>query len=85
MKARNVICRNEDIVSMENLNNLYPYGVEIVEEDNFLAPLEQEEELYDCFLVVLDEEGKIEQVFDTKVEALNSWLGEYHYELIKNF
>lgn len=81
MKVRNVIGRNEDIVSMINLNNLYPYGVEIVEEDNFFVSLEQEEKGYDCFLVVLDEQGDIEQVFDTKAEALNSWLGEYHQEL----
>lgn len=84
MKIRNVIGRNEDIVSMINLNNLYPYGVEIVEEGVFFESLEQEEELYDCFLVVLDEEGEIEQFFDTKAEALNSWLGEYHQELIES-
>ena len=40
MKIRNVIGRNEDIVSMNNLNNLYPYGVEIAEEGVFFESLE---------------------------------------------
>lgn len=84
MKIKNVISRNEDIVSINNLNNLYPYGVEIEEENNFLASLEQGEQEYDCFLVVLDENGDIEAVFDTKKEALSSWLGKFHHELIDN-
>lgn len=84
MKAKNIICRNEDNPFMNHLNNLYPYGVEVLEEDNFFAPLEQEEELYDCFLVVLDEQGNIEQVFDTKAEALNSWLAIRNQELIES-
>lgn len=84
MKARNVICRNQDIVSMENLNNLYPYGVEIVEEGVFFESLEQEEELYDYFLIVLDEQGNAEQLFETKAEALNSWLAIRNKELIES-
>lgn len=83
LTVKNVVCRNEDVVAMQNLNNLYPYGVEIEEENNFLASLEQGQE-YDCFLVVLDENGDIEAVFDTKKEALSSWLGKFHHELIDN-
>ena len=83
-KIKNIIGRNEDVVSMQNLNNLYPYGAEVIEENNFFAPLSEEENKYDSFLVVLDENGDIEAVFDTKKEALSSWLGEFHYELIKS-
>lgn len=82
LKVKNIIGRNEDIVSVQNLNNLYPYGVEIEEENNFLASLSEEENLYDCFLVLLDENGYIETVFDTKKEAISSWLGGFHHELI---
>lgn len=84
MKVRNVIGRNEDIVFMENLNNLYPYGVEIVEEGVFFESLEQEEELYDYFLIVLDEQGNVEHFFETKAEALNSWLAIRNQELIES-
>lgn len=84
MKVRNVIGRNEDIVSMINLNNLYPYGVEIVEEGIFFVSLEQEEKGYDCFLVVLDEQGEVEHFFETKAEALNSWLAISNQELIES-
>lgn len=84
MKVRNVICRKEDIVSMENLNNFYPYGVEIVEEGVFFESLKQEEEFYDYFLLVLDEQGYAEQFFETKAEALNSWLAIKNKELIES-
>lgn len=84
MKVRNVIGRNENIVSMKNLRNLYPYGVEIVEERVYFERLEQEEELYDYFLVVLDEQGNVEQFFETKAEVLNSWVAIRNQELIES-
>lgn len=84
MKIKNVIGRSENIVSMKNLNNLYPYGVEIVEEGVFFESLEQEEELYDYFLIVLDEQGNVEHFFETKAEALNSWLAIRNQELIES-
>lgn len=81
MKIKNVICRSEDIISCESLKHLYPYGVEIIE--NELSILDKKE-IYDCFLVVLDDNGDIEGIYDTKKEALNSWLSLYNKELIES-
>lgn len=83
-KVKNVICREEGRTSLKNLNKLYPYGVDIIEEDDFIEPLHQESNKYDCFLVVLDENGDIEAVFDTKKEALESWLSVFNQELIES-
>lgn len=82
LKIKNIIGREEGRISLKNLNNLYPYGVEIQEENNFLNPLNKEESQYDCFLVVLDYNGDIEAVFDTKKEALDSWLSLFNRDLI---
>lgn len=84
MKIRNVVCRHDDIPFINHLNNRYPYGIEIVEEGVFFESLKQEEELYDYFLLVLDKQGNAEQFFETKAEALNSWLAIRNRELIES-
>jgi hypothetical protein len=84
LKIKNVICREEGRTSLKNLSGLYPHGVNVIEEWNFFEPLPQDAEKYDCLLVVLDENGNIESVFDTKKEALNSWLSLYNQELIES-